>query len=159
MENTDGKYWEKIKRFAFLSGAFPLLALIAAILLQRSGFEHMVESYDEGMARVIQYVLFFMGVLAFFFCEGISDFLIDKLFVKDDKKMHDENLSSYFAYTFLMLWILNMISVSGFFGFLISGNITWLAVFVILNISLQFKYFPSKARFNHLLANMKEDKK
>ena len=158
MENNEERYWDKIKRFAVFSGAFPAIVIIGSLLLQRAGFEHMVESYEEGLARTIQYILFALGIIIFFFCEGLSDFFIDKLFLKDDKNNHSENLSSYFAYTFLMLWLLNIISILGFFGFLISGNITWLAIFVILNMSLQLKYFPSENRLNKLLENIKDDK-
>ncbi len=129
---------------------FPLIILITSILLAEKGLPALIENYEQGMARIIQYILFAIGVLIFFFCDGISDFFTHRLFASG-KQREQENLSSYFAYVFIIMWMLNMISVTGFMGFLICRNLTWLTVFVILNLSLQMKYFPSEGRFKKLL--------
>jgi hypothetical protein len=150
MENSNDGYWGKIKNLGIFSMGFPLIILIAGILLAKKGLPALVENYEQGMIRIIQYILFAIGVLIFFFCDGISDFFAHRLFAAG-KQREQENLSSYFAYVFIIMWMLNMISVAGFIGFLICRNLTWLTVFVILTLSIQMKYFPSEGRFKRLL--------
>jgi len=144
-------YWDRMKKFAFFSMVLPFVLLLSGIILEKQGFTGLVKNYDEGLARIFQYIIFGMGVLIFFFCEGLGDFFANRLFVRNDKTRLQENLSSYFAYTFLMLWMLNMISIFGFVGYLMCSNISWLTIFAILNFSLQTRYFPSEARFNKLI--------
>jgi len=155
MENFNDRYWDKIRNLGIFSMAFPLIILIASILLLKKGLPELVDNYEQGMARIAQYILFAIGVLIFFFCDGISDFFAQRLFAAG-KQREQENLSSYFAYVFIIMWMLNIISLSGFMGFLICRNLTWLTVFVILNLSLQMKYFPSSRRFEKLLELVKE---
>ncbi len=155
MENPNDRYWGKIKNLGVFSMVFPLIILIVSILLLKKGLPELVDNYEQGMARILQYILFTIGVLIFFFCDGLSDFFTRRLFVAD-RQREQENLSSYFAYVFIIMWMLNMISLSGFVGFLICRNLTWLTVFVILNLSLQMKYFPSERRFKKLLELVKK---
>ncbi|MBN1445042.1 MAG: hypothetical protein JW957_02915 [Candidatus Omnitrophica bacterium] len=155
MKNTNSFSFDRIKKLGVFSTAFPFIILAAGILVSRKGMPALVDDYDQGIARILQYVLFGIGVVIFFFCDGISDFFTQRLFVRDGQR-NEENLSSYFAYTFIMLWLLNTISVMGFFGFLICGNLTWLTVFVLLNLSLQIRYFPSQGKFNRLLETVKK---
>ncbi len=155
MEDTRSLSFGRIKKLGVLSIAFPLIILAAGIILSEKGLTALVEDYDRGMARIVQYLLFGIGIIIFFFCDGISDFFTQRLFVRD-RRRDDENFSSYFAYTFIVLWLLNMISVMGFFGFLICGNLTWLTVFVLLNLSLQIRYFPSQGKFKKLLEAVKK---
>lgn len=141
-----------LKYIAADSVVFPFILVGVAYFLKKNGFKCLISDYEKGSARIIQYILFFIGVAIFFFCDGISDFLAKKIFIKgDDKKVEEENISSYFAYTIIMLWILNIITITGFIGFLICGNISWLVVFLLLNISMVYKYFPSRARFEDIL--------
>jgi len=155
VENKEHLYWSKIRRLGIFSAAFPLIIFVVAVTLYRKGMPPLIVDYSEGMARILQYLLFGIGVAIFFFCDAISDFFANRLFVKD-RQREKENLSSYFAYTFITLWLLNMISTLGFVGFLICGNLTWLTVFVILNFSLQTRYFPSEGRFNKLVETVKK---
>lgn len=155
MENSNDKYWNRLKQLGVFSTVFPLMILFMSVLLSSKGLTGLVEDYEQGMARIVQYILFAIGVAIFFFCDGISDFFAHRLFVSD-KHREQENLSSYFAYVFIILWLLNMISVMGFIGFLISGNFMWLTVFVILTLSLQMKYFPSQGRFKKLTELVKK---
>lgn len=151
MSDSDSLYWERIKKFGFFSMVFPLVLLLAGVILERKEFTGLVENYDVGLARIVQYIFFGMGVLIFFFCDGIADFFGSRLFVRDDKTRLQENMSSYVAYTFIMLWLLNMISIFGFIGYIMCSNISWLVIFVALNFSLQTRYFPSESRFNKLI--------
>jgi len=155
MEDKNSFSFGGIKKLGVLSIAFPLIMLAAGIILSKRGLTALVEDYDQGIARIVQYILFGIGMVIFFFCDGISDFFTQRLFVRD-RGRDGENFSSYFAYTFIVLWLLNMISVMGFFGFLISGNLTWLTVFVLLNLSLQIRYFPSHGKFNKLIEAVKK---
>ncbi len=150
MSNPDNRYWKKIGQLGIFSMVFPFLIMFAGIILANRVSDGLVKNYEQGAARIVQYVLFAIGIMIFFFCDGISDFFANRLFVAD-RQRKDENLSSYFAYVFILMWLLNMISVMGFVGFLICGNLTWLALFVILTLSLQMRYFPSRKRFEKLI--------
>jgi len=150
MNNSDEKHWSRIRQLGIFSMVFPFVIFFVSVMLSSRGLTGLVKNYEEGTARIVQYILFALGVVIFFFCDGISDFFAHRLFVSD-KEREKENLSSYFAYIFIILWLLNMISVTGFAGFLICGNITWLTVFVILTLSLQMRYFPSSKRFEKLV--------
>jgi len=155
MEDKNSLSFGRIKKLGILSIAFTLIILVTGIILSKKGLPALVEDYDQGIARIVQYILFGIGIVIFFFCDGISDFFTQRLFVWDERRER-ENFSSYFAYTFIVLWLLNMISVMGFFGFLICGNLTWLTVFVLLNLSLQIRYFPSQGKFDRLLKTVKK---
>ncbi|HPP30311.1 MAG TPA: hypothetical protein PLE69_05250 [bacterium] len=143
--------WKKIRIFGILSFIFPLLLLITGIILSNKGFTGMVENYEEGAARFIQYIIFAAGAGIFFFCDGISDSLSRSFFAKPKK----DRVYSYFLYALSTLWLLNIISITGFIGFLICGNLTWLAVFVILNLSIGIRYLPSHKRMQKLLGEVK----
>ena len=144
------RYWNKIKNFGIFSMVIPLLILLISLVLERKGFVGLVENYDVGMARIVQYILFAIGVLIFFFCDSIANFFANKLFVKDNSRLQ-ENKTSYFAYTFIVMWLLNMISILGFIGYMMCSNISWLVLFVILNFSIQIRFFPSEKRFKKLI--------
>ncbi|MCK9266205.1 hypothetical protein M0P98_04900 [bacterium] len=152
----DTKYWSRIKKFGYFSMFPPFLLFFLGIYLEKHNFIGLVEGYDIGMARIAQYILFGIGVLIVFFNDGISEFFASRLFVQNDDSRLDENKSSYFAYIFIMLFLLNMISILGFIGYIICSNISWLVLFVILNISLQMKYLPSVKRFEKLIQSIKK---
>ena len=155
MDTNNHKYWDRIKSMGIAAMVFPLIIMVAGIILSQKGLTGMVEGYEEGLARIVQYILFAIGIALFFFCDGISDFFAQRLLV-NDRQREQENLSSYLAYVFIMLGLLDMISVMGFVGLLISGNLTWMTVFVILTLSLQMRYFPSEGRLRKLLERVKE---
>ncbi len=150
------KYWDRLRTFGLFSSAVPLLLLAAGAIMEKNGFRGMIENYDQGMARIVQYIFFGIGVLIFFFCDSISDFFSNKLFVKNDNTRIQENKSSYFAYVFIVMWLLNVISFFGFIGYLMCSNISWLTLFVILNLALHTRYFPSEARFKKLTGSVKK---
>jgi len=136
--------WKKIKVSGIISFIFPLLLLISGIVLSRNNFTGMVENYEEGAARFVQYILFSIGAGIFFFCDGISDFFLKRFLKKGNKE------TLYLSYVLSSLWLLNIISITGFLGFLICGNFSWLTVFVILNISMGIKYLPSHKRMQKM---------
>ena len=128
--------YNRFKKLRYISVGtiiFPFILSIVAYCMKQEGFKYLVPDYEKGSARILQYILFFIGVAIFFFCDGISDFIANRLFIKNekqDKEVEKENISSYFTYTLVMLWLLNLITITGFIGFLICGNITWLFVFL-----------------------------
>jgi len=138
---------------------FPVVLLVIAYYMKQHGFKYLIPDYEKGNARILQYILFFIGVAIFFFCDGISDFVANRLFIKNEKQnkeVEKENTSSYFIYTLVMLWFLNLITITGFIGFLICGNISWLSVFLLLNISMAYKYFPSQRKYKSLIEKVRE---
>jgi len=153
MEKRENNEFRNLKYVFFESVIFPFILLIIALYLKKNGFKHFVSDYEVGIARIVQYILFFLGLFIFFFCEGISDFIVKKIFIKENEQ---KNISSYYAYTIIMLWTLNLITIVGFLGFLICGNITWLSVFLILNISMVYKYFPSKKHLENLISKLEK---
>lgn len=153
MLNTD-KFWVKIKYISSLFMLLPIILVLVGIFLQNKGFTGIIKSYDVGMARIVQYILFGIGVIIFFFCDNISEFFSNKLFVKDDDSRLEENMSSYFAYIFIIMWLLNLISIFGFIGYLMCSNITWLILFAALNFFLQIRFRPSEKKFKKLISSV-----
>jgi len=150
----------KVLRYtSIVSVLFPFALLIIAYYMKQQGFKYLIPDYEKGSARMLQYILFFIGVVIFFFCDGISDFIANKLFIKNekqDKEIEKENISSYFTYTLVVLWLLNLITITGFIGFLICGNMSWLSVFLLLNISMVYKYFPSQRKYENLIRKLQD---
>lgn len=136
----------KIKLISFASLLFPAFLVIIGRVLILNNFSHLVSNYEEEKFKIIQGILYFLGLGIFFFCNGFSDFISKKIL---KRKLVDEleKLHGYFLYTVLMLEFLNLISISGFIGFLICGNFAWLATFSIINFFTEFSYFPTWKRF------------
>ena len=140
---------------------FPVVLFLIGYFMSKSGFHGKVSNYDEGLARIIQYIFFFLGVGIFFVCDGISTFISRRLIpyrgseLNEESKV-EENFKGYSTYVVVMMEMLNLITIFGFLGFLICGNLTWLGVFALLNISMLFKYFPSPSRFSFILTQMRK---
>ncbi len=159
MEKKENNRFKILRYISTEAVIFPFILLIIAYYMKRNGFKYLISDYEKGSARILQYILFFIGVAIFFFCDGISDFIANRLFIKNekqDKKIEKENISSYFTYTLVMLWLLDLITITGFIGFLICGNISWLSVFLLLNISMVYKYFPSQRKYINLIGKVKD---
>lgn len=149
--DKDNYLWKNIKISGTVSFIFPLLLMIIGIILSKNGFTGTVKNYEEGAARFFQYTLFAIGAGIFFFCDGISDFFYKRLFSKDNK----DKTFLYLLYVLFTMGLLEIISITGFIGFLICGNISWLTVFVILNLSIGIKYFPSRKKMQRLIEKTK----
>lgn len=145
------KLWIKIKIAGFASLFFPIFLVLIGKILISEGFSHLVPNYEEGKYRVIQEILYFLGLGIFFFCNGVSDF-ISKRILRREKMDEIKKLNAYFLYTVFMLEFLNLISICGFIGFLICGNFPWLVVFAIINFLTQFSYFPTQKRFSKFIS-------
>jgi len=159
MEKIENAKFKILRYISIGSVLFPCILLMIAYYMKQHGFKYLVPDYEKGSARILQYILFFIGVAIFFFCDGISDFFANRLFIKgkkQDKEIEKENISSYFIYTLIMLWLLNLITITGFIGFLICGNISWLSVFLLLNVSMFYKYFPSQRKYKNLIGKEQE---
>ena len=150
------EYCFQIKLIGLFQFFFPIILFLIGYFMKRCGFHGKVLDYDKGIARIIQYIFFFLGVGILFFCDNISHFISNKLIPYknielDEEAKIEENLKGYSTYVLVMMGTLNLVTVFGFLGFLICGNFTWLTVFAILNILALFKYFPSYSRFSFLL--------
>ena len=159
MPKQPGNYWLQIRLVGFALLIEPLILFGLGYVLLQNGFQAAVPNYDEGAARYAQYALFAFGVAIFFFCDGISSFLARKLLSASQSaprpgEFRPENLVGYMSYTFVMMSLLNLISLTGFIGFLICANLTWLGLFALLDIGIKFKYYPSPRRLAHLTAQL-----
>ncbi|HOK57183.1 MAG TPA: hypothetical protein PLF90_07630 [bacterium] len=136
---------KKIKIAGFLLILYPLLLIFVGKILILKGFTHIVLDYENEKIKVVQNILYFLGLGIFFFCGGFSDFISKKLF--SNKKDISEKKQAYFFYTVLMFLFLNIISTCGFIGFLICGNFAWLVTFSLINFLSLFSYFPTQRRY------------
>ena len=134
----------KIKASLFFM--VPLLYVFIGKILLLKNFVHIVSNFEDEKIKVFLAFLYFFGLGIFFFCNGFSDFISKKLFL-NKKKDINEGIKSYYIYTVIMLSFLNLISLSGFIGFLICGNFAWLTTFAIINFLSLFSYFPTEKRF------------
>ncbi len=147
-----------ISSFFFLSAV--VLAVIGYLLKQQN-FSPLVPDYEEGPVRFIQYFLFSVGVGIFFFCDGISTFLARHIFSRvsptgGQSGTTGKLFSAYFRHTVIMQAMLDLISLTGFAGFLICSNLTWLMVFVLLQLSIQWRFWPTQARLERLLESLQK---
>ncbi|HDD65059.1 MAG TPA: hypothetical protein ENF61_02985, partial [Firmicutes bacterium] len=88
MENVKKKF-RNLQIFSFLSILFPLILLLTAKLMQKNGFTSIVEEYEKGVARIIQYILYFLGASIMFGGDTVSDFVAKKIF-KERKTKNKE---------------------------------------------------------------------
>ncbi|MCM8817830.1 MAG: hypothetical protein NC913_10070 [Candidatus Omnitrophica bacterium] len=134
------KYNEKIlKLFNFLFFFSPLfLALIAVYLKKIHCYQPSPEFYEiNNTARSIQYFLYLSGLAVFFFIDGIMHLI--------QKKIRRKNqFFSPYMFNIIGLGVLNYIGLSGFIGFIISGNISWVIIFCAISFFSGFRFFPSK---------------
>ena len=154
------QYWRRLKNISMGMMALPVLLLIVAFFLREHGFSGSVEEYDRGVATIVQYILFIIGALIFFFGDGIANFIGGRLIPYgrdelDGEEKVREDFQGYMAYTFIVMDLMNLIVILGFVGFLICGNFTWLVVFFLAGFFLLFKYIPSPGRFERLLTDEK----
>lgn len=144
-KNNEKIVLKNIKRMAMFFFLSPIILTIIGKLLVKNNFLPIVQNYEEEKIKIVQSVLYFLGLGVFFFCNGFSDFISKKLFY--NKKELYEKLNAYYLYTIIMLSFLNLISITGFLGFLICGNFAWLATFSLINFLSLFSYFPTEKRF------------
>ncbi|MCM8819037.1 MAG: hypothetical protein NC915_06155 [Candidatus Omnitrophica bacterium] len=137
----------KIKVIPFF--LFPIILVIVGKVFVFKNYVPLIKDYERENIKFLMGFLYFVGLGIFFFCNGFSDFISKKLFL--NKNQLDEKLKIYYIYTVIMLSFLNLISITGFLGFLICGNFAWLATFSIINFFSLFSYFPTEKRFNKKL--------
>ncbi|MCM8768970.1 MAG: hypothetical protein NC911_04740 [Candidatus Omnitrophica bacterium] len=130
-------------------------------LLKQHGWPPLVPNYEEGVTRFIQYFLFAIGVGIFFFCDGLAGFIGRRVLPKSllgtsDSWEAGKLLRGYSRYTVMVQVMMDLISISGFLGFLICSNLTWLVVFVILQLSIQWRFWPSAKRLVHLIKTLRQ---
>lgn len=156
-ESPRGNPWTALRIVGWALLAAPPAVLGAGYAIGRSGAGPMVPDYDEGAARAVQYVLFGLGVVIFLFADSISNFMAPRLLGRARKASaaaapDPDVMAGYMAYTVVMMGFIEAIAIFGLVGFLICGNFTWLTVFVALSLGLQWRYLPSPARLERLLA-------
>ncbi|MFA5645441.1 MAG: hypothetical protein WDA18_03690 [Candidatus Ratteibacteria bacterium] len=120
----------------------PFLYPIIAFFMKRNlGYQPSSTFFEEILLiRYLQYALYFSGLALFFF----SDLLI-KYASRIAKRITSNNPGSYSLMTaILMMVALDYIALSGFIGFLISGNFSWVVIFAFLEFFGKIRYFPKK---------------
>jgi len=149
-------YWMKLRIIGISLWIFPLILLLTGYFFKKNGFTGVVKSYEEGAFRFIQYIFFFSGIGIVFFCDSISNFFAKIFFSSIEKGNKNEGklARGYSSYTIILMAFFNFIGSCGFIGFSICGNFTWLVIFIVLNFSLLFRYFPSYERFSNLISQI-----
>lgn len=127
----------------------PIILVIVGRFLTLKNYVPLVKDYETEKFKFLMSSLYFVGLGIFFFCNGFSDFISKKLFL--NKNELNEKIKAYYTYTIIMLSFLNLISITGFLGFLICGNFAWLSTFSIINFLSLFSYLPTEKRFNKKL--------
>jgi hypothetical protein len=133
--------------------AEPVFLFAVAYVIRASGLVPLVKDFEHGVPAIIEYVVFFAGLAVFFFSDGFAHFLARKIFIRKDKTRAEASPARYMLLLGGAMSVVNLIGFCGFVGFLICGNIVWLGLFVLLNLSLQFKYFPSSRRLELLISH------
>ncbi|MCX7706310.1 MAG: hypothetical protein N2115_08690 [bacterium] len=132
------KHNEKnLKIFNFLFFLNPLILALIAIYMKRSlSYQPSPEFYEINRnMRIVQYFLYLSGLTVFFFIDGILNIL--------RKRIQLKNLPiSPLLLNIITLAILDYIALSGFLGFLISGNISWVIIFCAISFFSGFRFFP-----------------
>lgn len=137
MENKTNQNNVKIINFlVFLSPV--IFALIAIYMKKNLAYQPSPETYEINEAmRIVQYFLYLSGLAVFFFIDAIVN-PIRKKFLK-------QNLpTSPIVFNILGLCILGYISISGFLGFIISGNISWVIIFCAISFFSGIRFLPFK---------------
>ncbi len=116
-----------------------IIAGIAFYMKHYLSFQPPSEFYEVNEAmRIVQYFLYLSGLAVFFFIDGITHFL-KKRIVKQN------NLNSHIRFNIISMAILDYIGISGFVGFLISGNLTWVVVFCAISFFSRFRFVSRDA--------------
>jgi hypothetical protein len=150
MENTTRpqKPQKRASAQHFVAGVFLLVdpivyCVVAYLLKEKTGYQPATTLFEEDtLMRALQYFFYFSGLAFFFFSD---------LFVKLLARIAEKTMSSgrYKGSTadmasLMMMAILDYIGISGFIGFLISGNLTWVYLFAALSFLAKIRYFPGK---------------
>lgn len=120
----------------------PFLYPIIAFFMKRNlGYQPSSTFFEEILfIRYLQYALYFSGLAIFFF----SDLLIKYVSRIAERITADKAISPSFITSILMMAALDYIALSGFIGFLISGNFSWVVIFAVLEFFGKIRYFPKK---------------
>jgi len=123
-----------------------LLFCIAFIMKKHLAYQPSPEFYEINTTmRYVQYFLYLSGLAVFFFIDGIVSFIKKRL-------PKDEHISPI-KHNLISMALLDYISVSGFVGFLISGNITWVAVFCAISFFSRFRFLPTRKNLSRYHSN------
>jgi uncharacterized membrane protein len=140
----------KIKIVGICLSLYPLILALIGKILVINGFSRPEINFEEDeLIKNFLYILYFLGLAVFFFCGGFSDYISRKIF--SNKKNISEKKQVYFSYIILMFSFLNIISTTGFIGFLICGNFAFLGTFSLINFLSLFSYFPTRKRYEKKL--------
>ncbi|HOK80739.1 MAG TPA: hypothetical protein PKW86_09035 [bacterium] len=127
---------DKLKIINMFMLADPLILLFVAVFMKRSlSYQPSPEFYEINQTmRIIQYFLYLSGLAVFFFMDGIIQILRKKIFVQAQ--------TNPIAFNILGIAVVDYISIAGFLGFLISGNIAWVTTFCLISFFSRFRFLP-----------------
>ena len=134
MENNALASRLKVLNIAMM--ADPLILLLIAYFMKSSlSYQPPAEFYEVNQTmRIVQYFLYLSGIGVFFFMDGILQLLRKKIFKQAQ--------TNPIAFNILGIAVLDYISLTGFLGFLISGNIAWVMVFCLIAFFTRFRFLP-----------------
>jgi len=154
----DHRFWKILR---LVSSSFflpPFILATVGYFLKKAGWQPLIPNYEEGVVRFVQYFLFALGAGIFLFCDGFASFLARRIMRQENVKAIEGKklFSLYLVYTIFVMEMMNLISLSGFLGFLICSNLTWLIVFVLLQLSIQWRFWPTQLRLTRLFSQMEK---
>jgi hypothetical protein len=123
----------------------PVLYVVVALALKKfAQFQPDPSFFEENpAARAIEYSLYFLGLGVFFF----SDFFSRPLKKLCMKKVSGQTEFNPAKFSILMLAVMDFIGLSGFVGYLISGNLAWVMVFCTISFFSMIRFLPSEKHF------------
>jgi len=118
-----------------------ILMGIAIFMKNRFAFQPPSEFYEvNDIMRNVQYFLYLSGLGVFFFIDAINQPIKKRMLKQKD-------VISHIKFNIISMAILDYIGISGFIGFLISGNLTWVVIFCVIG-------FFSRLRFVNTYKNI-----
>jgi len=138
MDKKQGITGLRIINFAMLIDPLILLG-IAFYMKYNLGYEPSPEFYEvNGTIRIVQYFLYLSGLGVFFFADAITHPFKKRLSGKSDT-------ASKIKYNIVSMAVLDYIGISGFIGFLISGNLPWVLIFCVIAFFSRLRFINKNA--------------
>ncbi len=123
----------KIIKFVLLFDPI-ILAAAACFMKHYLSFQPPSQFYEGNeVLRMVQYFLYLSGLGVFFFNDWIINTLKKRILTQND-------YSSLIRFVTVTMAIYDYIGLSGFVGFLISGNLTWVMTFCIISFFSRIRF-------------------
>ncbi|MGC9066593.1 MAG: hypothetical protein ACP5JO_08245 [Candidatus Ratteibacteria bacterium] len=142
----------KLKIINILMLVNPVIFVFIAYFMKHFlSYQPPPEFYEINQTmRIVQYFLYLSGLAVFFFLDGILHMLRKRAF-----KLTQTNP---IAFNILGIAVLDYIIITGFLGFLISGNIAWVTTFCLISFFSSFRFLPLNRNLSRFTMDNQESK-